>query len=115
MTASYWYSTSGRIHLRISSTHLDSLDEAFKQHTRIQIVDEQLFGPDTTINAFPSQGTMTAGDLHYGLYRQPPLWQQDDTTSLDMFLLEEQEKPNKRKFMRKTYPSNRMDVCCIIS
>lgn len=29
---------------------------------------------------------MTAGDLHFGLYRQPPMWRMSDT-SLDTLIL----------------------------
>lgn len=73
---SYWYSTNGLDRRRLSNRYLAILDQAFTEHARIQIVDDELFGQDVLAMANPYQGTMTAGDIHYGLYRQPPLWRE---------------------------------------
>lgn len=83
---SYWYSTNGMSQRRLSNRHLSILDQAFERHARIQIFDEELFGHNVSALANPYQGTMTAGGLHFGLYRQPPMWQMSDT-SLDTLIL----------------------------
>jgi hypothetical protein len=71
---------------RLSSRHLSILDQAFERHARIQIFDDEVFGHNVPAIANPYQGTMTAGDLHFGLYRQPPMWRISDT-SLDTLIL----------------------------
>lgn len=85
---SYWYSTNGMNQRRLSIRHLSILDQAFERHTRIQIFDDEVFGQNVAAIANPYQGTMTAGDLHFGLYRQPPMWRMSDT-SLDTLILME--------------------------
>jgi hypothetical protein len=82
----YWYSTNGMSQRRLSSRHLSILDQAFERHARIQIFDDEIFGHNVPAIANPYQGTMTAGDLHFGLYRQPPMWRMSDT-SLDTLIL----------------------------
>jgi hypothetical protein len=84
--ASYWYSTNGMSQRRLSNRHLSILDQAFERHARIQIFDDEVFGQNVAAIANPYQGTMTAGDLHFGLYRQPPMWRMSDT-SLDTLIL----------------------------
>ncbi|OAD05674.1 hypothetical protein MUCCIDRAFT_106233 [Mucor lusitanicus CBS 277.49] len=71
---------------RLSIRHLPLMDQAFERHARIQILDDELFGQNVPAIANPYQGTMTAGDLHFGLYRQPPMWRMSDT-SLDTLIL----------------------------
>lgn len=71
--ASYWYSTDGMDHKRLSSRHLDMLDNAYKNRTRIKIFDDYAFGPEVAAIADPYLGTMTAGEIHFGLYRNPSL------------------------------------------
>ncbi|OAD73979.1 hypothetical protein PHYBLDRAFT_145443 [Phycomyces blakesleeanus NRRL 1555(-)] len=82
----YWYSTDGIDQRRLSNRHLSILDEAFKQQRRVEIYDEDAFGPEVLATACPHLGTMTAGLLHYGLYRQPSLWDACDS-SLETLLL----------------------------
>lgn len=86
MTTSYWYSTNGMSQRRLSLRYLSILDQAFERHARIQLFDDDAFGHNVPAIANPYQGTMTAGDLHYGLYRQPPMWCMSDT-SLDTLIL----------------------------
>lgn len=83
---SYWYSTNGMSQRRLSLRYLSILDQAFERHARIQLFDDDAFGHNVPAIANPYQGTMTAGDLHYGLYRQPPMWCMSDT-SLDTLIL----------------------------
>jgi hypothetical protein len=83
---SYWYSTNGMSQRRLSNRHLSILDQAFERHARIQLYDDEVFGQNIAAIANPYQGTMTAGDLHFGLYRQPPMWRMSDT-SLDTLIL----------------------------
>jgi hypothetical protein len=90
---SYWYSTNGMSQRRLSNRHLSILDQAFERHARIQIFDDDVFGQNITAIANPYQGTMTAGDLHFGLYRQPPMWRMSDT-SLDTLILMDQIDDN---------------------
>ena len=71
--ASYWYSTDGMDHKRLSNRHLDMLDDAYKNRTRIKIFDDYAFGPEVAATADPYLGTMTAGEIHFGLYRNPSL------------------------------------------
>lgn len=82
MTNFYWYSTNGMAQHRLPSRHFAVLDQAFERHTRIQIYDDEIFGANVPALANPYQGTMTAGDLHFGLYRHPPIWRMSDV-SLD--------------------------------
>ncbi|CAO3593054.1 unnamed protein product [Absidia cylindrospora] len=84
----YWYSTRGVDQTRLSNRHLNLLDEAFERRTRVQLYDTDAFGHGVPAIANPYQGTMSAGDLHYGLYRQPSL-AQDSDLQLDMSLLME--------------------------
>ncbi|KAI8644687.1 hypothetical protein BD408DRAFT_441467 [Parasitella parasitica] len=65
--ASFWYSTNGMDQRRLSSRHLPTLDQAFERRARIQIFDDEVFGQNVAAVANPYQGTMTAGDLHFGL------------------------------------------------
>lgn len=60
-------------HKRLSSRHLDMLDNAYKNRTRIKIFDDYAFGPEVAAIADPYLGTMTAGEIHFGLYRNPTL------------------------------------------
>ena len=83
---SYWYSTNGMNQRRLSIRHLSILDQAFERHARIQLFDDEAFGQNVPAIANPYQGTMTAGDLHFGLYRKPPMWRMSDT-SLDTLIL----------------------------
>jgi hypothetical protein len=71
---------------RLSHRNVALLDRAFERHDRIQIYDDEVFGVNVPAIANPYQGTMTAGDLHFGLYRQPPMWRMSDT-SLDTLIL----------------------------
>ncbi|KAG1470689.1 hypothetical protein G6F56_002534 [Rhizopus delemar] len=82
MSNFYWYSTNGMVQSRLPSRHFAILDQAFERRTRIQIYDEEVFGANMPALANPYQGTMTAGDLHFGLYRHPPVWRMSDV-SLD--------------------------------
>ncbi|ORY90031.1 hypothetical protein BCR43DRAFT_499898 [Syncephalastrum racemosum] len=70
--ASYWYSTDGMDHKRLSNRHLAVLDRAFERRMRVDIRDKSAFG-DLPAVADPYLGTMTSGDIHYGLYRNPSL------------------------------------------
>ncbi|KAI8984016.1 hypothetical protein BDF20DRAFT_857571 [Mycotypha africana] len=123
----YWYSTNGMMQRRLPLHHLAILDQAFERHARIQLLieeEEDLFfsGSMTcsnpkqqqqqhkhivTITANPYQGTMTAGDLHYGLYRQPPLWRISDASLDTLILLDDdgsEESIDKKN--RKSRKSN---------
>ncbi|KAI8881898.1 hypothetical protein K501DRAFT_286135, partial [Backusella circina FSU 941] len=84
--STYWYSTNGMSQRRLSHRNVALLDRAFERHDRIQIFDDEVFGVNVPAIANPYQGTMTAGDLHFGLYRQPPMWRISDT-SLDTLIL----------------------------
>ncbi|KAI9252431.1 hypothetical protein BDA99DRAFT_541150 [Phascolomyces articulosus] len=84
--ASYWYSTDGMDHKRLSTRHLDMLDHAFERRARVEISDDQAFG-NVTAMADPFLGTMTAGDIHYGLYRHPSLRKSESNCSLDTLIL----------------------------
>jgi hypothetical protein len=120
----YWYSTNGLIQRRLSSRHLHALDQAFESHARIQLLDEDLFGPNVVAIANPYQGTMTASDIHYGLYRQPPMWRMSNST-LDGFILmdikdrlDDGEYNNSStkytKFIQKKVLEETC-ICCVIS
>ncbi|KAI9352423.1 hypothetical protein BD770DRAFT_393423 [Pilaira anomala] len=85
-SSSYWYSRNGLDQRRLSHRHLSILDQAFERHARIQLFDDEVFGQNVIAIANPYQGTLTAGDLHFGLYRQPPMWRMSDT-SLDTLIL----------------------------
>ncbi|KAL9558380.1 hypothetical protein PS6_001347 [Mucor atramentarius] len=124
--ASYWYSTNGMDQRRLSSRHLPILDQAFERHARIQIFDDELFGQDVPAIANPYQGTMTAGDLHFGLYRQPPMWHPTEMISKTSRLsngndMDEQSiiSNDKRKyrFIQRRSPVAVEDncICCVIS
>lgn len=82
--ASYWYSTDGMDRKHLPNRHLDVLDRAYERRARVEIYDEQVFGPNVPAIADPYLGTMTAGDIHYGLYRHPSLRTSD--TSLDTLI-----------------------------
>ncbi|KAI8333981.1 hypothetical protein BC941DRAFT_433520 [Chlamydoabsidia padenii] len=82
----YWYSTNGMDHKRLANRHVAALDEAFERQTRVTIYDDEAFGNRSAI-ASPHLGTMTSGDIHYGLYRQPSLWQDNSKASLDSGML----------------------------
>lgn len=86
--SSYWYSTNGLVHRRLSIRHLNTLDQAFEKHARVQIFDDELFGRDIPAIANPYQGTMTAGEIHYGLYRQPPMWRMSDSSLNTLILMD---------------------------
>lgn len=89
--ASYWYSTDGMDHKRLSNRHLAVLDRAFERRARVEIYDEAAFGTGLTAVADPYLGTMTAGDIHYGLYRNPSLRvrRSESSSSLDTFIFME--------------------------
>lgn len=89
-TATYWYSTNGMHHKRLSNRHTSILDQAFDRRIRVQIYDIEAFGPSVVAVANPFAGTMTAGDIHYGLYRHPTL-ALTDTVSLDTLVLTDSE------------------------
>ncbi|CAO0802976.1 unnamed protein product [Mucor circinelloides] len=110
--ASYWYSTNGMDQRRLSSRHLPILDQAFERHARIQIFDDELFGQDVPAIANPYQGTMTAGDLHFGLYRQPPMWRMSDTSLDTLILIDPTEMISKTSRLSN---GNDMDEQSIIS
>ncbi|CAO3616241.1 unnamed protein product [Cunninghamella blakesleeana] len=80
MSTTYWYSTNA-----ISGSSCNSINEAFERQTRVQIFDQEAFGNHPAI-ASPHLGTMTSGEIHYGLYRQPSLWETSDN-SLDNLIL----------------------------
>ncbi|KAI7883362.1 hypothetical protein K492DRAFT_192748 [Lichtheimia hyalospora FSU 10163] len=86
--ASYWYSTDGMDHKRLSDRHLELLDKAFEGKKRVEIHDQQAFG-NTAAIADPFLGTMTAANIHYGLYRNPTLrvMMDDDDTSMDSLMM----------------------------
>ncbi|KAI7898490.1 uncharacterized protein BX663DRAFT_524943 [Cokeromyces recurvatus] len=130
---SYWYSTNGLSHRRLSNSHLTVLDQAYEQHARIQIYDDEMFGENVIAIANPYQGTMTAGDLHFGLYRQPPMWHMSNM-SLDTLIFMDTEALNsghkeennaaiqsdgkpKYNFMiqKKMVSLEENCICCIIS
>lgn len=102
--ASYWYSTNGMSQRRLSSRHLSILDQAFERHARIQLYDDEVFGQNIAAMANPYQGTMTAGDLHFGLYRQPPMWRMSDT-SLDTLILMDSHSENDETIHTKSRQS----------
>ncbi|KAI9303152.1 hypothetical protein BJ944DRAFT_268855 [Cunninghamella echinulata] len=81
---SYWYSTNGMDQRKLSNKHMQLLDEAFERRTRVQIYDEEALGHSIPAIANPYQGTMSAGDIHYGLYRYPSLWQMDEEDGYDL-------------------------------
>ncbi|CDS13671.1 hypothetical protein LRAMOSA05845 [Lichtheimia ramosa] len=88
--ASYWYSTDGMDQKRLSDRHLELLDKAFEGKKRVEIHDQQAFG-NTAAIADPFLGTMTAGDIHYGLYRNPTLrvmMDEDDTSINSLAMLD---------------------------
>ncbi|SAM05457.1 hypothetical protein [Absidia glauca] len=82
----YWYSTNGMDQKRLANRHVAALDDAFERQARVTIYDDEAFGNRSAI-ASPHLGTMTSGDIHYGLYRQPSLWQDSSKTSLDSGML----------------------------
>lgn len=88
--ATYWYSTNGMHHKRLSNRHTSLLDQAFDRRIRVQIYDVEAFGPSVVAVANPFAGTMIAGDIHYGLYRHPSL-ALTDTISLDTLELTDSE------------------------
>ncbi|GAN05626.1 hypothetical protein MAM1_0097c05098 [Mucor ambiguus] len=110
--ASYWYSTNGMDQRRLSSRHLPVLDQAFERHARIQIFDDELFGLNVPAIANPYQGTMTAGDLHFGLYRQPPMWRMSDTSLDTLILIDPTEMISKTSRLSN---GNELDEQSIIS
>ncbi|KAG2207494.1 hypothetical protein INT47_004242 [Mucor saturninus] len=101
---SYWYSTNGMNQRRLSNRHLSILDQAFERHARIQLYDDEVFGLNIAAMANPYQGTMTAGDLHFGLYRQPPMWRMSDT-SLDTLILMDSHSENDETMETKNRQS----------
>jgi hypothetical protein len=76
-TTTYWYSTNGMDRKRLADRHVTALDEAFDQQARVEIFDDEAFRNKSAI-ASPHLGTMTSGDIHYGLYREPSLWEQNE-------------------------------------
>lgn len=82
----YWYSTNGVDRKRLSNRHLALLDQAYEHRARVQIHDDEVFGHNIAAVANPYMGTMTAGEIHYGLYRYPSLMQTSEA-SLDTQLL----------------------------
>ena len=84
--ASYWYSTDGMDHKRLSNRHLEILDHAYERRARVEISDDQAFSNVAAI-ADPFLGTMTAGDIHYGLYRNPSLRKSESNCSLNTLIL----------------------------
>ncbi|CAO3590952.1 unnamed protein product [Absidia cylindrospora] len=84
-STTYWYSTNGMDRKRLADRHVTALDEAFDRQARVQIFDDEAFGNRPAF-ASPHLGTMTSGDIHYGLYRQPSLWE-DSMPSLDSMKL----------------------------
>ncbi|KAF7725523.1 hypothetical protein EC973_009553 [Apophysomyces ossiformis] len=106
--ATYWYSTNGMDQRRLSNRHLAVLDQAFERRTRVQIFDDDAFGRNVPAIANPYQGTMTAGDIHFGLYRHPSLWQMSED-SLDTLILMDSELgilSGAESTSRSRYPSN---------
>ncbi|KAI8143030.1 hypothetical protein BJV82DRAFT_613190 [Fennellomyces sp. T-0311] len=85
--AAYWYTTNGMVHKRLSSRHTVLLDQAFDRRIRVQIYDIDAFGPTAVAVANPVAGTMTAGDLHYGLYRHPSLLLNNSSAAMDSLIL----------------------------
>ncbi|KAI8099838.1 uncharacterized protein BX664DRAFT_322235, partial [Halteromyces radiatus] len=86
MSTIYWYSTNGVDRKRLADRHVTALDQAFERQTRVQIYDDEAFGNLPAI-ASPHLGTMTSGDIHYGLYRQPSLWESNDSNMDSMMLM----------------------------
>ncbi|KAI9313692.1 hypothetical protein BX666DRAFT_2123666 [Dichotomocladium elegans] len=85
---SYWYSTDGLNQRRLPNTYLDILDHAYRRRTRVEIIDDEAFGSNVAAVADPFLGTMTAGDIHYGLYRNPSLHRMSDgSSSIDTLIL----------------------------
>ncbi|KAI7868060.1 hypothetical protein BDF14DRAFT_589270 [Spinellus fusiger] len=93
--AAYWYSTDGTDQRRLSGRHLSMLDEAFEHQKRVELYDSEAFGPNIIATACPHLGTMTAGLIHFGLYRQPSLWSSCDG-SLDTLVLMSCEDTTKQ-------------------
>ncbi|KAI8144517.1 hypothetical protein BJV82DRAFT_70358 [Fennellomyces sp. T-0311] len=118
--ASYWYSTDGMDHKRLSTRHLDILDRAFERRTRVEIYDDQAFGNVAAV-ADPFLGTMTAGDIHYGLYRNPSLRQSESNCSLDTLILVDSTAailpPNAAQQSRSRYSNNQSnnDDCVLVA
>lgn len=83
MSTTYWYSTDGANHQRLANRHTSLLDQAFDKRKRIQLHDTAMFGNVVAV-ANPYAGTMTAGNIHYGLYRHPSLWQDPTGISDDL-------------------------------
>lgn len=102
MSATYWYSTNGMDHKRLSNRHTRLLDEAYERRIRVEIYDIEAFGPSVVAVANPFAGTMTAGDIHYGLYRNPSLALHDaSSSSLDTLILLDTDN-----LLLKTSPSS---------
>ncbi|KAI8048332.1 uncharacterized protein B0P05DRAFT_564498 [Gilbertella persicaria] len=130
---SYWYSTNGMKQCRLSNRYLSVLDQAYERRSRIQIADEELFGKTMSAIANPYQGTMTAEEFHFGLYRQPPIWRMssislDTLTFMDCasskamndnsHLEEESNSSNDKLLQRKKLALNNVEekyICCTIS
>ncbi|KAG2218829.1 hypothetical protein INT45_007596 [Circinella minor] len=88
----YWYTANGMIHKRLSNNHTPLLDQAFECRIRVQVYDNDIFGPNTIAVANPAAGTMTVGDLHYGLYRHPFLvFDHSSATTMDSLILMDSE------------------------
>ncbi|KAI9491910.1 hypothetical protein BDB00DRAFT_873937 [Zychaea mexicana] len=85
-TAPYWYSTNGMVHKRLSNRHTALLDQAFDRRIRVKIYDIDAFGPSAVAVANPVAGTMTAGDIHYGLYRHPSLVLNNSSAAIDSLI-----------------------------
>ncbi|KAI9254498.1 hypothetical protein BDA99DRAFT_586583 [Phascolomyces articulosus] len=83
----YWYTTNGMIHKRLSNRHTALLDQAFDRRIRVQIYDIDAFGPSAVAVANPVAGTMSAGDIHYGLYRHPSLVLNNSSAAIDSLIL----------------------------
>ncbi|KAI7851416.1 hypothetical protein BDC45DRAFT_515719 [Circinella umbellata] len=87
----YWYTANGMIHKRLSNNHTTLLDQAFERRIRVQVYDNDVFGPHAVAVANPAAGTITVGDLHYGLYRHPFLVFNNSSATMDSLILMDSE------------------------
>ena len=82
----YWYTTNGMVHKQLSNHHTALLDQAFDRRIPVQIYDIDAFRPSAVAVANPVTGTMTAGDIHYGLYRHPSLVLNNSSAAMDSLI-----------------------------
>ncbi|KAI8340550.1 hypothetical protein BC941DRAFT_417547 [Chlamydoabsidia padenii] len=102
-TTIYWYSTNGMDRKRLADRHVLALDEAFDRQARVEIFDDEAFKHKSAV-ASPHLGTMTSGDIHYGLYRQPSLWESNEASldNIDLVLGSSSNQGNSNNNNRET-------------